>query len=293
MQLLDRKLVLFSASAGAIAWMGESNDLSRPIRPRGEDMTLMHLRRPHPGGSRASCDVFVASTSTPAILAGSIEPTGHVNDVHLVEASDMVRNEISEEGWEFTNWRHQRPIVVTESCIVAVDVQVRRQDDRIAGRKSIVSFYPRFPAVDEPVYDIVVLQDLEALKVASLRGNHILLFCRQHRKVNSRDEASVLAIIIHVQSRMEIGRVCFNEWVELDQSEIPEISVVNDETIGVGLTWKGVVMTGAAVRSVGDSNVVLVDEPPLARSCKKKKKRMASKKGKTTDAYARGMSLRG
>jgi len=120
MRLLDRKLVLFSANAGAIVWMGESNDLSRPIRPRREDITLSSLRRPpQPGGSRVACSIVLASVSTPAILVSSIDPSGIVENPQLVEASDFVRNEIHEAGWEIRNPCHQRPIIVTETDIVA------------------------------------------------------------------------------------------------------------------------------------------------------------------------------
>lgn len=296
MHLLDRKLVLFSAAAGAIVWMGESNDLSRPLRPRFEDMTLAYLRLANSGGSRTACSILVASQSSPAILTGAIEPTGHVQSVQLVEASDLVRHGILYDGWIVTH-NHFRPVAITSTDLVASDTMERRQqdDDRVLEAKSIISFYPRFPALDQPRYSTLELNgDLDVVRIASLRDNHVLVICREFQRPVGDDNIriSVQAIVLHVPSRSEIGRVSLIDRVGPDITEVPEITAVNGDTIGVGLSWKGVVMTGSAVRSIGQSVTIVGDKCAIVRSSKKKKKRPQNK-GSKKDGFARGMSLRG
>ena len=57
MILLDRKVILFSATAEAIVWMGESNPTD--TLPRHEDMTMVSYRQT----ARASITLLVALLS--------------------------------------------------------------------------------------------------------------------------------------------------------------------------------------------------------------------------------------
>jgi hypothetical protein len=57
MILLDRKVILFSATAEAIVWMGESNPMD--TLPRHEDMTMVSYRQT----ARASITLLVALLS--------------------------------------------------------------------------------------------------------------------------------------------------------------------------------------------------------------------------------------
>jgi hypothetical protein len=69
-------------------------------------------------------------------------------------------------------------------------------------------------------------------------------------------------------------------------------------TIGVGVWWKGVVMTGNDVRDLGRSEGVGGSEESTTKGgnggrTKKKKKGKPPNKGGKKDGFARGMSMRG
>lgn len=295
MHLLDRKLVLFSANAGAIVWMGDSNDLARPLRPRREDMILSYQRRPNqPGGSRSTCDLLVASSTSPSLMVGAIEASGEVHVTQLIEASDLVRNEIVDEEWTMTTSSH-RATVLTASDVVAADVLERVVDNQVLERRSVLSFYPRYPASGASSYTILnVAGDMEAVRLVNLRDSHIVLIARERRSNASGDKVlSICGVVIHVPSRHEIGRMALLDGISEDEADIPVMSVINDGTIGVGLSWKGVVMTGSDCRAVGDSQSIIVDAVGTTPKSAKKKKKGKAKKTSKKDGFARGMSLRG
>jgi hypothetical protein len=91
---------LFSAGIGAIVWMGESNPLSHELQPRHEEMILSYRRHPpQQGGYRASCCVSISSGTSSAIMVSETGPAGEVQEANVVEASQMVRNEIQADRW--------------------------------------------------------------------------------------------------------------------------------------------------------------------------------------------------
>jgi hypothetical protein len=341
MHLVDRKLFLFSAGIGAIVWMGESNPLSQELRPRQEEMVVSYLRRSQQvGGSRPACSLAIGSGTSPAIMVAEITPSGNVQTAELLQASLLVRSEILEEGWEMWTPRdHHRPLLLTSTDVVAADTLVQMANGTVQQRRSIVSFYPRYPSVGQPLYSTVMISgDIEVIRMACIRDQHVLLLCRRYvsrpgtqrggddynadplveghghwfgdgngddgdnEEANEEDEGEdadtgdeqsmrIVAVIIHVPSRREISRMQLLQGVS---TEVPHVTKDCHETIGVGLSWKGVVMTGSDVRSVTGSPdaIMLEDRDALARFSKKKKKQ---KKQKTTkkDGFARGMSLRG
>jgi F-box-like len=325
LHLIDRKLFLFSATIGAIVWAGESNPLPQELRPRREEMSISYLLRPHfEGGTRAACFFAVGSATSPAILMGEIEPSGEIKSANLLNSSLMARNDIVDEGWELFASGH-RPILVASTDVVAADVLVRRDDEAVRERKSIISFYPRYPlSPDEPSYAVLIVQgNLEVVRLACIRDHYVVLVCREFCSPMPRtgdnedrilgaieghwfggnDEArdlptegntseairsiKVTAVIVHIESRREIGRICLLDGQTAD-SLVPHMVVDGKETIGLGLSWEGVVMTGTDVRS---SMMTMLDDAQT-RSSKKKKKRAPTKGGKK-DGFARGMSLRG
>jgi hypothetical protein len=92
------------------------------------------------------------------------------------------------------------------------------------------------------------------------------------------DHKAVHAVIIHVPSRREIGRVKLMDD-EFDYHAVPQITVTNDDTIGVGISWKGVIMTGSDVRSLAERSdtIVLDDTLTPAKAAKVKTARRKNK----------------
>jgi len=301
MQLLDRKLVLFSASAGAIVWMGDSNDPLRPLRPRHEDMTLACYRRPLSGcSSRAECSVVVTSASSPSIQVASVERTGYVQNVQIIKASDSVRNEAVGDDWEVIP-SHCRLLIVTASDVVAADVASRRVGGRIKELRTIISFYPRYPKGQEAPYSVLKIDgDFEALRMANFRDTHAIIICRKYSRATDQNPGengtaettmSLYAIIIHIFSRSEIARMSLAENVARESGDVIEISISNEYTIGAGLSWKGVMMTGSDIRTIGNSKVALIDD--VQTKPKSKKTKRQPPKGGKKDVFCRGMTLRG
>jgi hypothetical protein len=313
LQLLDRRLVLFSAGIGAIVWMGESQPLTHEPRPRNEDLTLTYARRPHPGGSRASCHIAVACANSPVIMVGEIEPTGHVQSAQLLDGSELVRSEILEEGWEMIT-SHSRPVLMTASDVVAADTMFREVENRGSEFRSVISFYPHYKGADDALYSILPIPgNMEIIRMSSFRDEHVVAICREST-LSSNDlidvedlggqwfasmgewehNKSIHAVIIHVPSRREIGRVRLMDDVSNFIVDVPRITVTNDGTIGVGVSWRGVIMTGIDARSLAarTDTIVLDDTLTPVKAAKGKKKRRQNK-GSKKDVFARGMSKGG
>lgn len=110
------------------------------------------------------------------------------------------------------------------------------------------------------------------------------------------------AILLHIPTGREIGRRLWladaahllNDNGNDDSASNKFILSADAQgTIGLGLSGRGIAMTGSDVRAVGGvSNVHIIPDTQNVRSGKKKKKRKANIAGKK-DGFARGMSLRG
>ncbi len=55
-------------------------------------------------------------------------------------------------------------------------------------------------------------------------------------------------MIIHVPSRREISRVKLMDEVSNFIVDVPQITMTNYDTIGVGISYRGVIMTGVDAR---------------------------------------------
>jgi len=300
--LLDRKLVMFSADAGAIVWMGPSQDPSNALRPRHEDMSLSFLHRRLPGTSRSECDIVVGTSFAPFLLATRIEQNGQIYTTNGVEASELGFNEIIEEGWELAGSPH-RVVIMSSLFVIVADVIHRMEDDRVVEHKSTLLFYPLNRDEGVPLYSLLRLSgDIEVVRGTTVRDEHVLLLCRHYQRTVEAEadsesviEISICAILVHIPTKSEIGRLTLLDRVGPDIVEVPVISLDIDDTIGLALSWKGVVMTGNGVRSHASQMTIVLEDSPLkshAGSGKKKKKRKGAKGGKK-DGFARGMSLRG
>lgn len=306
MHLVDRKLVLFSSNAGAIVWVGESNPLDEQVRPRHEDMTLAYIRQPRPGGSRAVCALAVASTHSMSVTLGEIEASGHIQIPQVIISSVISGSELIQHGWVPVE-RKQRPIIVTSSTVILADALVKFENEKIT-RRTILSFLYRTPTPDGKMYRTLTLDgEMEVVRISSLRDEHVVVLCRKFSAAENSELGdvtghwfgdnnqltngiSVYAVIVHIESHREIGRVCLVENAS-DFSVVPHLTVVSDDTVGMGLSWLGVAMTGSCVRSV----CYAIPDIVLSSSQKsgKKKKKGRAKKNSKKDFFARGMSLTG
>ena len=322
MILLDRKLMLFSASAEAIVWTGETNPTDGDLLPRHKDVTIASFQQVRPGERRATCSLAFVSSASHKILCTELDSSGQMRCPQVVEASGLVRNEILENGWQMQN-THRRPVVITPSDIVTVDSLFRHVEGRNKVSKTVVSFYPRF--VEGVSYATLALDgDCQAVRMESTHKDYVVVLCRFHKSdtrtleddtdlidghwfgvdAAAADESitttTIEAVIIHVPSRKVIHQVFL---FEEDAAAQPQInydipifftsSGSGRGTIGVGLSWKGLAMTGRDVRDVGLDSLQLAEED-APRSCRKqKKKKRQPNRGGKKDGFARGMSLRG
>jgi hypothetical protein len=304
MSLLFRKLFLFSASMGAIVWMGESNPTTQPLQPRHQDMTLTSIRTQDAIGSRTSCSHAAVSSSSPIIMSGSIFATGQIQNPISLEASEFVRNEMMEEGW-YLRSMIQRPVVMTQTEIVCADTFVRDFENGEKMARSIVSFYPTEVQDPPPLYATLHLKgNIEVHRLSRIRDDHIVAVCRQYSLPQSvsleldmldghwfgdteRRSVSAIAIVIHLSSRTEIKRVCLlddlESQLEMDLATLNDLPLrisVEGATASAGVWWKGVIMTGQDVRSVADtSKETDCGQSILAKALKKKKKKIPRKVG--------------
>jgi hypothetical protein len=312
MILLDRKAVLFSASAGAIVWMGYSNPTDTLV-PRHEDMTMVSFRQCRPGERRTACSLAFVSSSSEMILSAELDSAGEMQCPTLVEACAIVRNEVLENSWQMHRI-HRRPVAITSSDIVVADTLFRELDGGKKVKKSVVSFYPRF--APEISYATLALEgDCEAIRMECLHDDYAVVLCRVRESHNpeaavgdiesdNTASLSIDAIVIHVPSRRVIHRVCmldedsaftseFAYPISAETYDCPIFFTSNGDTVGVGLWWKGVILTGKDVREAGNSTMHAVEEEPSRSARKQKKKKRQTVKGGKKDGFARGQSLRG
>jgi len=310
MQLLDRKLFLFSSSVVAIVWMGESNPPNEPLRPRLEDMTLSCFRRTMPGsGTRSSCSVAAVShVFAPLVMGCEIDFSGNIESNFAVGSSEWSQTErVLEDGWT-VRLDDRRPIVVTLTDVVVGDTLTRVVEENNNERKykSHVTFYSRYAPVnqnDEPIFKLSIGENCMIDRMVGVREDYIVLLVRFFAEDGYPAEsngghwgnaleraARVFAINIHVPSRREIERCCLYEdfgWNRLTLA-------VFGGTYACGVWLKGLIMTGSDVRSVkaATSKTTLVLDDSVGKKTKKGKTRRSKGAGKK-DGFARGMSLRG
>lgn len=319
MVLVDRKLILFSAAAGAIVWMGSSNMTDEAL-PRQKEVTMASYRQVRPGERRATCSLAFVSSGSHMVLSAELDASGEMVNPVPIEASSVVRSELLHDNWQMNNV-HRRPVAITSSDVVVVDSlfrDVEGEGDRKVF-KSVVSFYPRFS--HNISYSTCTLNgNCQAVRMQRTHDDYVVVLCRVIHETHTQAEDDIdgidghwfgdedgtestfrtftEAMVIHVPSRREIHRICLleEEGPALRNVDIPIFFTPNgsgSSTLGVGLWSKGIVMTGGAVRDVGRDPVAGgLDAAPRSAKKPKRKKRQQGKGGKK-DGFARGMSLRG
>jgi hypothetical protein len=284
-RLIDRKLFLFSSTIGAIVWSYESNPISYSLLPSEYDMNVTCLRRPIPGGnSRQTCLFAVRGPMPFTILVGEIEPSGTVEYIRVLPSScSEIHEALSlNVGWRLnTSSQYLAPTILTESHVIAAHsiVQCLPETNHISAWKTILTFSNRNeynpPIVDVEANDCIVDSlsisgDLEVVRISLIRDQYIALMCRTCGQPDLLDitwhERYFVAIIVHVPSQNEVCRteLCGVRDGCNDITLAPYITYDCNETIGLCLSWEGVVMSGHDVRKTIEST--------LSSSLKQKKK---------------------
>ena len=210
------------------------------------------------------------------------------------------------EGWVTDRPTH-RVLAVTATDIVTADTMLLIVGGQVKERRSVLSFYPRHAVVGNLNKSMLLLPgNLEAIQIVEFRDQHILVICRAFTTVqsdvydveeeegiggldgqwfaeeeenneNMASPVSIYAVIIHVPSRHEIKRICLSEGVAKDAlEEVPRFACVSNGTVAAALSWKGVVMAGKDIRSVGESQVTLPKKTRITRM-RRRRNRSVSK----------------
>ena len=336
MTLLDRKLMIFSSSATAIVWMGDSNPTDG-VMDRRHDLSLSAVRysgtagastesnvgtNPTVSSGRIGCSVVAVSPTAPMVFQTELEPNGVIQSVRQQPAAELVRTELLREGdWQIQTRQH-RPTVICQKELVVVDTLSRQIDDNNWQFRSYVSFYPRFEPTDTDFATMLLKGHCEVVRMGLIRNEHVLILARVYEgdtpeggdtEENAVDmaanlagewfgsvgEPSVYGILVHVPTRSEIHRICLvDSALDYTRSyDIPIFCASLGNTIGVGVWWKGVVITGSDVREQPELLSGTASEPLAspknAKNSKKKKKKRQPNRGGKKDGFARGMSMRG
>jgi hypothetical protein len=279
MILLDRKLVIFASTVGSIIWLGDSILSERDIL-RDEGMILSAVRH-GAVGSRMGCSIVAASTTSPTILLLEVDATGKVADTRQLEAADIVHAEILSSNLEWEVEEDLRfPVALTQTEVLVVDVISMDQGDRPwHDHKSIISFYLRFPDREETrPNDTFILEHCKVTSVHKVRDQHVLLICEQRENAPEPDSQGTEgypwhALLFHIPTRIVISRHRLpDNLIPRDLSIMPGLVVAwEGMTIGVGVSCKGIIMTGADVRAVGRTGSTELATPSKNNRNKKKK----------------------
>jgi hypothetical protein len=188
----------------------------------------------------------------------------------------------------------------------------------------VISFYPRYKGADDALYSILPIHgNLEIIRMSAFRDEHVVAICREftlrsdisdvedlggqwfgetmEAAMDAVVHKAVQAVIVHVPSRREIGRVQLTDDGLNYINDVPRITMTSDGTIGVGVSWKGVIMTGSDVRSLAagsgslaaGSDTIFLDDIQTRVKAPKGKKKRRQNKGSKKDVFARGMSKGG
>jgi hypothetical protein len=307
-----RKLFIFSSGLGAITWMSDSVPSSTPLGPLNDEITLCSFKMDR--NFRNVYELVSLSFLSPAITSLSVDHGGNLHHSTLIQGTDLVRNEILEDQWSHRRSR-KRPVLMLEDELVVADNLVCDENKSI---KSVVTFYPmNHNCGRSTLKSLELLGNLEACHLIALRTAHVVAICRVKESTPEADDiddldghwfgpdatamVSSYAIVIDVQSRSEIYRTCFvddlglhlgGESMGLSSSdgEFPIHLAVRGDTVVAGLSWKGVVLTGADARKT--SNTLQQEELTTpSKSAKKAKKKKQSKKSGKKDGFARGQKM--
>jgi len=227
----------------------------------------------------------VASSWSPYILTVDIEPTGHVESVEIIETSEQAQFNMLQDDWEvgdMGNGHRCRPIVITLSDVIVAD-NLHRENDGHTYRKSVLSFYSRGTPDCAP--SLLTLDfECETIQMLQLRDHHIILICRSY---DYEDREKIEGVVVSVASRNVIHRVCLLEDATnlppaMFDHDIPILLAADKDTVGVGVSWTGMILTGQDIRSVGRCSVESQHDVThvVSKSASKKKKKKSDSPGR-------------
>jgi hypothetical protein len=315
--LLFRKLFLFSSTMGEIIWMSDSCPSSHPFRPINEDMTLASIKMED--GGRYGSKIVSLSSVSPAIMNLSVDPGGNFNASTLIQGSDVVRNQILvDDRWSLRQAR-KRPVAMLDNQVVAADNLVWNAN---CTNKSVISFYSIHNNDNLPNFDTLdLIGNLEVCHLIALRTCHVVAICRVFESTPDaadvdieelaghwfgpagpvKPKISSYAIVIDVESRTEIYRTCLvddlgmylghnSTGLSASNGELPIQVAIDEDTVAVGLWWKGVILTGNDARKTSASSDSHNQEDSSPSKFNKKAKKTKKKGLHKKDGFARGMS---
>jgi hypothetical protein len=211
--------------------------------------------------------------------------------------------EMIEQRWRFRDTGHVDHLLATPSDFVTAST-IEQTDglNSVRSTRSIIFFHPREKEHEQgSLPDIMVYSNsFTIISLTAIRTEHMLMMCAQTTVTPATAEAPAIAvatriemfaILVHVPTRCEIGRVVFAPGQHLTPG--PPLIVCDGNTIGVALSHKGVALTGEDVRDVGGrADCASSPRGDSGPSRKTKKATGRQKRGKK-DAFARGMTMRG
>lgn len=300
--LIDKRLYLFSATAGAIVWSYEDDPYEAP--QSGEKMVSCFRRQILDGYSKPIC-YFAAlerqqykvyrysrenfgfrETIVNQILIGDIEPSGSVHSIlHLtLEYCDL-------SSWH--HWIVTDSLMVLSSTDIVIATSLRKVIDRgTSERQVVVSFYDRSQCTDtyaemhqrSRAIDLVISGDFIVERLCLLRDDYIAMVCQAGSESSTVPPIFLLTfllVVIHIPSRKEICRIplCPTEY-----SICPMVTYDCQNTVGLSFSWHGVVMTGRDVREVieeSSNNAILLHK-------QKKKPHLRNNQGYKKDGFRLG-----
>lgn len=316
-----RKLVLFSAITQAPVWVQDISGMPvddqidglgfGPL-PALEYAGVSSIQRPSStGGSRTACSLVMSPSHNSFVWRLEVEPTGPPTFIQQTLATDSIVSNLLEENWEmgrgigivaaFSNTA-TRPICMTPSYILVAHVMSQGY-----GRKSLVSFYPRLMAAyDEDCNEhsdlkaLATLEldvDCEVLRMECIREHHVILLCVVDARISehSSPKLKLQAFVIHVPTRKVIHRVCLREEDAGDRlltdrnfaKDMPISFAACGDTIGVAVHWKGIILTGQDVRSIGEeaksASDHLESKPQNIKNQKKQRQKRQAVKTRKSD----------
>jgi len=318
MVVVGRKLVLICAAQGLIVWMGDSVSSEQSVLRREDMLSMACLKSTRGGVGRNACFFVATSASSPVIMHAVVDITGYVQPVQFIDAAEIFWSELNANGLdaEAASAGSTRPIVMTDTDIVVAYCLRLQMETENPQFKSFVSFYPRLTEVIS--YQAIQLDgNCEVVGMQQLRDHHVVIFCKIGTTTNvgfdgGFDEGNGIMpfeveveyqfciILMHVPTRQEIHRIFVLAGDSLlygifPLHHTPFCFAADGNTIGVGVSWKGVIITGSTVRELGEHYGLgdgLLVKLNRKRNKKSNRKRNIKSKAKQ-DGFARGMSMQG
>ena len=322
---LDRKLVLFSASAGAIVWMGDSCPSSDTLPGPYIPVIVSSLRRPRlEGGSRNSCSLAVASWRSKTIQVFDIDSSGIVGVPTTLSDLENARTSFASANPDYFDEENSyHSLIMTPTVLITYDSIFHpiEEDGDMDDIKSMVFFFHRYPDLHcSAVSTLALSGKIQIFETMSLRDSYLVLFCTEYAPDSSdtdsnaeNEDAEVAAdaqdgetavlrigrellIVVHIASCREIGRVPLSTFGYDHDALCPRfIATPSGGTIALALGGEGIAMTGEDVRGLQaeESDATDQNNNINGKAGKKKKPARSKKGGSKKDGFARGMSLRG